>query len=388
MTEGQVVPGANTVSRRAALVGAGALGLAALGGCGTTGPTSAGSSTRSRAAGSVALVDQRGKRVTLPRPATRVVTVPMPAASLVVAIDGGVEHLVGMHQASWTAMGDGVLGEFFPQARDIAHDVATADFTPNVESLVALRPDVVAQWADQGTGLIAPLENAGLAVVGLRYGRQEDLDAWVTLFATMLGREERGAQIRSTMAASLAAVRAEHPSATGPPPRVLYFNRFAEGLKVAAKGTYNDFCVRLVGGTNPAADPGGVSAAGMVGVDVEQVVAWDPDIILLGNFDGALPEDVYGSPAWRSLSAVRSRRVYKVPLGGYRWDPPSHESPLMWRWLGQVVNPGPAEVDLRAEVDRYYRLYYGRTPTAAQLRSILWSQANAASAHYEQFDVS
>ena len=51
----------------------------------------------------------------------------------------------------------------------------------------------------------------------------------------------------------------------------------------------------------------------MVAVDVEQVVAWDPDVILLGNFDAAMPEDVYRSPAWRSLSAVRSRRVYKVP---------------------------------------------------------------------------
>jgi iron complex transport system substrate-binding protein len=385
MTDGQAIPDPSTVTRRAALAGAGALGLAALGACGSGGRT-AGSPTSS--SGSVAAVDQRGRRVALPQPATRIVTVPMPAASLVVAVDGGVEHLVGMHQASWTAMRDGVLGEFFPEVLRVAHDIATADFTPNVESVVALRPDVVAQWGDQGTGLTAPLENAGLAVVGLRYGRQEDLDAWVALFATLLGQEERGREIRSTMASSLAAVRAGRPAATGPAPKVLYLNRFAEGLKVAAKGTYNDFCIRLVGGTNPAADPGGVSAAGMVGVDVEQVVAWDPDIILLGNFDAAMPEDVYGAPAWQSLSAVRSRRVYKVPLGGYRWDPPSHESPLMWRWLGEVVRPEAAPSDLRAEVDRYYRLYYGRTPTDAQLRAVLWSEANAQSAHYERFGTS
>ena len=383
MTDDRAVPGASAVTRRAALAGAGALGLAALGACGAD-SHSAGSPASSGSSGSVVVVDQRGTRVTLPGPATRVVTVPMPAASLVVAVDGGVEHLVGMHQASWTAMRDGVLGEFFPQVLAVAHDIATADFTPNVESVVALRPDVVAQWADQGTGLTAPLENAGLAVVGLRYGSQEELNAWVTLFAALLGKDERGREIRSVMAASLAAVRADQPAAAGTP-KVLYFNRYAEGLKVAATGTYNDFCIRLVGGTNPAADPGGVAAAGMVGVDVEQVVAWDPDIVLLGNFDAAMPEDVYGSPAWQSLSAVRSRRVYKVPLGGYRWDPPSHESPLMWRWLGQVVHPVPARVDLRAEVDRYYRLYYGRTPSDAQLKAILWSDANAESAHYEQF---
>jgi iron complex transport system substrate-binding protein len=387
MTDERATPHPSTVTRRAALAGAGALGLAALGACGSGGGT-AGTPTSPAASGTVSALDQRGRRVTLSRPATRIVTVPMPAASLVVAIDGGVDHLVGMHQASWTAMRDGVLGEFFPQVLGVAHDIATADFTPNVESVVALRPDVVAQWGDQGTGLTAPLENAGLAVVGLRYGRQEDLDTWVTLFATLLGQEERGREIRSTMAASLAAVRADQPTTSGPAPKVLYFNRFAEGLKVAAKGTYNDFCIRLVGGTNPAADPGGVAAAGMVGVDVEQVVAWDPDIVLLGNFDAAMPEDVYRAPAWQSLSAVRSRRVYKVPLGGYRWDPPSHESPLMWRWLGQVVRAGEAPADLRAEVDRYYRLYYGHTPTDAQLKAILWSEANAQSAHYQRFGTS
>ena len=130
----------------------------------------------------------------------------MPAASLVVAIDGGVEHLVGMHRAPGPRCV--TASSASSSALDIAHEIATADFTPNVESVVALRPDVVAQWADRGTGLTGPLENAGLPVVGLRYGRQEDLDAWITLFATLLGREERGREIRSTMAASLAAVRA------------------------------------------------------------------------------------------------------------------------------------------------------------------------------------
>jgi iron complex transport system substrate-binding protein len=60
----------------------------------------------------------------------------------------------------------------------------------------------------------------------------------------------------------------------------------------------------------------------------------------------------------------------------------------MWRWLGQVVRAGEAPADLRAEVDRYYRLYYGHTPTDAQLKAILWSEANAQSAHYQRFGTS
>ena len=284
------VPHPPAVSRRAALGGAAALGLAALGACSAASsspPAPTGAS--STAAGAVSVLDQRGRRLTLAQPARRIVTVPMPAASLVVAVDQGPSHLVGMHKASWTAMRDGVLGEFFPEVLKVEHDIATTDFVPNVEGVLALHPDLVAQWGDQGAGLLAPLENAGLTVAGLRYGRQEDLDAWVGLFATVLGREERGQRISSAIAASLAAVRAETPTRTGPPAKVLYFNRFADGLKVAGTGTYNDFYIGLVGATNPASGPGGLATGGMVGVDVEQVVAWDPDIILLGNFDGALP---------------------------------------------------------------------------------------------------
>lgn len=312
----------------------------------------------------------------------------MPAASLVVAVDQGPSHLVGMHKASWTAMRDGILGEFFPDLLRVEHDIATTDFVPNVEGVLALHPDLVAQWGDQGADLLVPLENAGLTVAGLRYGRQEDLDAWVGLFATVLGREDRGQRISAAIGTSLAAVRAETATRTGPPAKVLYFNRFAEGLKVAGKGTYNDFYIRLVGATNPASGPGGLSTGGMAGVDVEQVVAWDPHLILLGNFDDALPRDVYASPAWAGISAVREGRVYKVPIGGYRWDPPSHESPLMWRWLDMLVHPSGPRFDLFGEIQRYYRLYYDRVPTPTQLKAMLWADANTHSAHYEQFDVS
>ena len=44
-------------------------------------------------------------------------------------------------------------------------------------------------------------------------------------------------------------------------------------------------------------------------------------------------------PVWQNVSAVRERRVYKVPLGGYRWDPPGQESPLMWHWLTDIAFP-------------------------------------------------
>ena len=81
---------------------------------------------------------------------------------------------------------------------------------------------------------------------------------------------------------------------------------------------------------------------------IEQVLTWNPQVILLGNFDAAMPSDIYGDPRWQSVEAVKARRVYKFPLGGYRWDPPSQESALGWIWLAGLLHPEREPTNLRA----------------------------------------
>lgn len=313
----------------------------------------------------------------------------MPAASVLVAVDQGPEHLVGMHEASWIAIRDGIMGEMFPAALDIPHDVATSGFVPNIESVLALEPDVVIQWGDAGSDLITPLKSAGLQVAGLTGRTQEDVAAWITLFAKLLGKPERGEQINTVIDGHYQQAQELAAGRTGPGPSILYFNQFLDDLKVGATQTSDDFYIKLIGATNAATGEDGVAGTGMVGVDPEQVLAWDPDVILLGNFDAALPQDVYADPVWSGLSAVRARRVYKVPLGGYRWDPPSHESPLMWTWAAQVAYPqSSAPTDLREDIVEHYDLLYGQVPTDAQMDTMLWREANSGSADYQRFDAS
>ena len=127
-------------------------------------PSTGTSGSASGSAG-IQVTDQRGTVLSFDRPVTRVVTIPMPAASLLVAVDQGASHLAGMHNASWVAMRDGVMGTMYPEALNVPHDIATTDFTPNVESIRALNPDVVVQWSD--AQLTAPLEQAGMKVLGI-----------------------------------------------------------------------------------------------------------------------------------------------------------------------------------------------------------------------------
>lgn len=127
-------------------------------------------------------------------------------------------------------------------------------------------------------------------MVGLSYGTHADLVRWIRLFGALLGRQARARRLNRLLADRKAEIAESAPS-SGRKPRIVYFNRFEGGLKVAAHDSYNDFYIDLIGGANPATGKDGLSGSGMVGVDVEQVLAWDPDIMLLGNFDAAVPAD-------------------------------------------------------------------------------------------------
>lgn len=115
-TGGPGADGPVTVSRRAALRLA---GLGALGGSLLVACAQRSSGTRAEP-GQVTVTDQRSEKVTLDGPVRRMVTIPMPAAAMVIAVDQGIDHLVGMHEASWVAIKDGIMGEMFPAAAKIA----------------------------------------------------------------------------------------------------------------------------------------------------------------------------------------------------------------------------------------------------------------------------
>jgi iron complex transport system substrate-binding protein len=369
-----------TVARSALPLAAALVAAALLAGC-TTGATAASTAapTAGSSSGRITVTDQRGRTIVLAGPATRIVTIPMPAASMVVALDGGTDHLVGMNSASATALVGGILGDFYPAAKTIASDVSGSDFIPNVESIVALHPDVVIQWGDRGDAYTAPLEQAGIPVVGLTYGTQDDLEQWVRIIGTVLGKKDRADQLIADFHQGLTDMKSLVAGAPDKP-GILYLNQSSAGYKANGTGTYNDFAINLVGGRNVAAE-----LKGTVTTSIEQILAWNPDIVLLSNFDTTMPQDLYDNPLWQDVAAVKNKRVYRMPLGGYRWDPPSQESALSWLWLAQVAHPDLKVGPIRPQIVSTYQFLYGKTPTAAQMDSILQTQGNAGSAGYGVF---
>jgi iron complex transport system substrate-binding protein len=331
------------------------------------------------------LTDLTGRTIELAGPAERIVAIPIPAASIVAALDGGVDRIAALHPEAKGAVEQGILGEFFPSLRDLPSNIladgATRGRKPDLEALAALDPDLVIQWEHAGPDA-ASLIDAGLPTALIRFGEEEYIRSAIALLGDAIGKPDKVEMLmewRDQVSAEIASGLAEVPESERP--KVAYFFYGLTDLHTEGTGTYADWQLGHVGGINAAA---GIDGWGPVATEV--VAEWNPDIILLGTFEPGLHIDrILDDPVLSQTSAARNKRVYKMPLGGYRWESASHESPFTWMWLANILHPDRFQFDLRGVVVEWYPRLYGQSPAEEQLDAMLQMDMNASSANYAVF---
>ena len=330
-------------------------------------------------ANALELVDQKNRTIQFDNPVKRVVSIPIPAPSMFMAIDGYADKLVGVHQLTKTAMKGRFMGRLFPEVLQLPSDFVGGgfNFMPNVERVLSLKPDLVFQWGNYGDEIFDPLTNAGLNVAAIKIRNEQDTREWIRIMSTVLGKEDKALKMVNWREETMRAVKA-NSSKIEKKKNILYFRLFRNNLQVAGKGTYNDFYINLVGGVNPAA-----GNKGFYNVTPEQVVAWNPDIVLMNGFEPKLsPKNYIEHPVFSVTDAAINKTVYSMPLGGYRWDPPNQESPLTWMWLGMLTDSDQHKYSLRDEIKRSYKMLYETNPSDQDLNEILKMKMNAGSKGY------
>ena len=330
-------------------------------------------------ANALEVVDQKNRTIQFDNPVKRVVSIPIPAPSMFMAIDGYADKLVGVHQLTKTAMKGRFMGRLFPEVLQLPSDFVGGgfNFMPNVERVLSLKPDLVFQWGNYGDEIFDPLTNAGLNVAAIKIRNEQDTREWIRIMSTVLGKEDKALKMVNWREETMRAVKA-NSSKIEKKKNILYFRLFRNNLQVAGKGTYNDFYINLVGGVNPAA-----GNKGFYNVTPEQVVAWNPDIVLMNGFEPKLsPKNYIEHPVFSVTDAAINKTVYSMPLGGYRWDPPNQESPLTWMWLGMLTDSDQHKYSLRDEIKRSYKMLYETNPSDQDLNEILKMKMNAGSKSY------
>lgn len=282
------------------------------------------------------VVDQNGREVVLPDEINRVVMTALPFPSIYAITDEPVSKVVGMHPGSRGAIENSIMGIMYPELLDV--DSGFIEGTDiNIEELLKLDPDVVFYWADYANQT-KQFEDAGITAIGVNTQGNGDalltLETWLAIMGQVFQQEDKvGAVIDygREVTAEITQVVADIPEEERP--RGLFlFHHSSEEIVVPGAGHYGDYWLEGTGGINVAKEIE-VTAA----VNMEQIYQWNPEVIYISSFTTTVPEDLFNNTIpgqdWSQVEAVKNGRVYKEPVGVYRWYPPSGDAPLMLKWM-------------------------------------------------------
>lgn len=140
----------------------------------------------------------------------------------------------------------------------------------------------------------------------------------------------------------------------------VYYAEGPKGLSTEPKGGSHALVLDLVNGNNVAqvAAKGG---SGMSDVSLEQVLKWNPDVILSWGVDaGGAYDLIRTSGDWKNINAVKNNKVIEIPNYPYNWfdRPPSVNRFLGLKWLASTLYPDYYHVDMVKEVKDFYSLFY------------------------------
>jgi iron complex transport system substrate-binding protein len=109
---------------------------------------------------------------------------------------------------------------------------------------------------------------------------------------------------------------------------------------------------------------------GLGPVSMEQVIGWDPDIIVV-NMENM--DDIYKDARWRKIKAVKNKAIYKQPTGIFILDRPTAESAYIYTlWIATVAYPEKfRDINILEEIKKFYKELFDFRLSEQQAKNVL-----------------
>jgi len=252
----------------------------------------------------------------------------------------------------------------------------------NTEEIMARHPDFILLMTTIDESTIATAEETqkkmGIAVVVADYALASLPDTYRFL-GGILGASERAEVLAKYAQDALDTAKATADQVPESERLRFYYAQGSAGLQTAPQNSSHTEVIELAGGINVVTLPGG--SDGRLSVNMEQVLVWDPQIIITSYSMGHLGVNQYGkevdlfdgNPSWALTTAVKNGLVFATPCFPYNWldMPPSANRIIGLYWMSALLYPDLYTVDIRAETVRFYDLFYGVTLSDEQLDALL-----------------
>ena len=232
------------------------------------------------------------------------------------------------------------------------------------EQILPAKPDVVITKSVNASKLGKSLEQVNVPVVYVDFELPEQYARDLAILGQLLGNVDRAKKIDAYYKTQMDRVSAKTKNVKdADKPQVLLL-QYAEksgtiAFSIPPAEWMQTLIVEMAGGKaiwKSSSDKGGWAV-----VNLEQIAAWNPDMVFVVNYTGNSKEVVkklQADPKWQSLQAVKNNKLYGFPSDFYTWDQPDSRWGMGLIWLATKIQPTLfGDVNINQEINQFYALY-------------------------------
>lgn len=235
----------------------------------------------------------------------------------------------------------------------------------NTEELVKAKPDVIFSigpdaLSDTSKSSADKLQQQLNIPVIVLEGDINSTEKTLTFLGQMLGVEDRAKELIAYCNKTLQEIVEVTKTIPEEKKVRVYYGEGPKGLATEPKTSAHALLLNIVNAQN-VADVEAKGGGGMSNVSLEQVLKWNPDVILSWGTDrGGAYDQILTSPDWKNISAVKNQKVYEIPNYPFNWfdRPPSVNRFIGLKWLTATLYPDIYKPDMVKEVKDFYKLFY------------------------------
>lgn len=291
------------------------------------------------------ITDQAGREVVIESKPEKLVSGYYISTSAMIAL-GLEKNLVGIEAK---ADKRAIYKLSAPELIDLPNVGTAKEF--NLEGCVALEPDLVV-LPIKLKSVVEDLENFGIKVILVNPETEDQLDEMIGIIAKVTGTTEKADKLKTftnNVKEQLAPLAESAPT--------VYLAGNSSLLSTAGAAMYQSDMIKAAGGENVA---DGISDTYWAEVSYEDILAWNPEYIIIASDAEYSADDVMTDPNLENVTAIKDENVYKLPSKAEAWDSPVPSGILGSVWVASKLHADEiSEWDCNDLADRFYTEFYG-----------------------------
>ncbi|MBN1839225.1 MAG: ABC transporter substrate-binding protein [Campylobacterales bacterium] len=304
-------------------------------------------------------VDISGKTITLPEHITRIYGSAPPISFMIYVIDD--TPLIGVNFPQTNK--DNSDGEKFLSKHFMSLPILGGwhgNNIPNLEAILAAKPDVIITW---DTPLLnektaKDLKRIHIPALKVNIDDSHNYPEVFRYLGKVMNKEERANKLAHMAQSYLDELKTFVASIPEKERTKVYYAEGDFGLQTECDISFHSEPLALAGG-NLVHKCVQNSVMGLQEVSFEQVVVYDPEVIIVQN--PTFYKTIFNDKKWAMLKAVQNKRIYLVPKSPFNWTdrPPSFMRIIGAHWIASKLYPTRYPYKIQDKIKAFYQLFFG-----------------------------